>query len=266
MGASLLYMGDFAEGRAHLNRAFALYDPVEHRPLATRFAFDPGVGILCIRSWALWFLGYPEAALAEQALQNAREIGQATTLMLALAFTSLTLFNCGNYAEVSAQADELVALADEKGTLFWKAHGMMDQGCVLALTVKAWDAVHMITSGFTAWRSTGATAWTPLYLSYLATAYAELDQFDEAWRRIGEAITAAETSKERWCEADIHRMAGEIALLSPNPDAAKAPRGIFCCRRALALMERRALGGGVSIGIVTCSSLDLKEAKAPLDE
>ena len=57
---------------------------------------------------------------------------------------------------------------------------------------------------------------------YLARAYAELGQFDNAWRCIGEAMTAVETTKERWLEAEIHRMAGEIALLSPEPDVAKA--------------------------------------------
>ena len=65
--------------------------------------------------------------------------------------------------------------------------GMMNQGCVLALTGKASDAVQTITSGITAWRSTGATVFVPLYLSYLAIAYADLGQFDDAWRCIGEA-------------------------------------------------------------------------------
>jgi predicted ATPase len=62
----------------------------------------------------------------------------------------------------------------------------------------------------------------PLYLSHLAGAYAERGQFDEAWRCIGEAMTAVETTKETWCEADIYRIAGEIALRSPVPDPAKA--------------------------------------------
>ena len=62
---------------------------------------------------------------------------------------------------------KLIALADEKGALFWKAVGTVNQGCVLALTGKASDAVQMITSGITAWRSTGATCGCPLYLSYL---------------------------------------------------------------------------------------------------
>ena len=102
----------------------------------------------------------------------------------------MTHIFCGNYAAARTQGDELVALADEKGASFWKADGMLIQGCVLALTGKAADAVQMITSGITAYRSTGATVWMPLYLSYLASAYAELGQLDDAWRCIGEAMTA----------------------------------------------------------------------------
>ena len=93
--------------------------------------------------------------------------------------------------------DEAVALADEKGASFWKAHRNVDRkAAVLALTGKASDAVQMITSGITAWRSTGSTVWMPLILSYLAKAHAELGQFDDAWRCIGEAMTAVETTKE----------------------------------------------------------------------
>ena len=103
------------------------------------------MAILSFRSLALWVLGYPEAALADasDALKDAREIGQAATLMYALTIASLTHILCGNYAAANAQADEVVALADEKGALFWKAFGMMNQGCVLALTGKASDAVQM---------------------------------------------------------------------------------------------------------------------------
>jgi hypothetical protein len=53
-------------------------------------------------------------------------------------------------------------------------------------------------------------------------AYADLGEFDDARRYIGEAMTVVETANERWCEAEINRVAGEIALKSPKPDAAKA--------------------------------------------
>jgi predicted ATPase len=237
-GISLVSTGDIVEGRMHLDRAIALYDPTKHRALATWFAADAGVAILCYRSLALWYLGYPAAALgdAKYALMNAREIGQAVTLMYALFHASLTHIFCGNYATANAVVNELAALADEKGTLFWKTHGMTHQGFLLAFAGKASNAVQVITSGITKMRSTGSTNWMPLRLSYLARVHADLDQFDDAWRCIGEAMTATDTTGQKWCEAEVHRIAGEIALKSPEPDAAKA-EAYF--ERALAVARRQ---------------------------
>jgi predicted ATPase len=62
----------------------------------------------------------------------------------------------------------------------------------------------------------------PKELSYLAKAYADLGQFDDAWRCIEEAVTHIETTKERWWEAEVNRIAGEIALQSPERDTSKA--------------------------------------------
>jgi hypothetical protein len=139
MGVSLAWTGDIAEGRAHYDQGVVLYDPAVHRPLATRFGQDAGMSILRHRSMALWLLGYPDAALADakQALQEARDIGQATTLMFALFFTSVTQIFCGNHATATKEHDELIALADEKGSLTWKALCTPMQGCLFALTGKA---------------------------------------------------------------------------------------------------------------------------------
>ena len=60
------------------------------------------------------------------------------------------------------------------------------------------------------------------WLSHLAWAYADLGQFDDAWRCIGGAIMAVQTTKERFYEADVYRMAGDIALKSPEPAAVRA--------------------------------------------
>jgi predicted ATPase len=224
MGASLLVTGDIADGRAHYDQAIALYDPAGHRPLTTRFGQDAGVAILSYRSFALWMLDYPAAALADtdHALKDAREIGHAATLMYALHYAAIANSQCGNYAAAQAQGHELVALAEEKGAMQWKAPGMMHQGVRAALTGKASDAVKLITSGIPGYRSTGGTLGMPWFLSCLARAYAELGQFDGAWRCIGDALEGVKRTKETWFEADVHRMAGEIALKSPEPDAAKA--------------------------------------------
>jgi predicted ATPase len=223
MGISLLCTGEIAQGRAHFDRAIALYDPLEHRPLATRFGVDIGVSVLSYRSMALWVLGYPEAALADaaNALKDAREINHVATLMYTLHNASLAHIWCGNYETANAQLDEVVSLADQKGASYWRANGILVRGWLFALTGKALNALQMLTSGIKAYRSTGSTNWVPLHLSYLARAHAELDQFDDAWRCAGEAITIAEATNERWCEAEVHRTAGEIALMLPHPDVTK---------------------------------------------
>jgi predicted ATPase len=154
----------------------------------------------------------------ERAVRNARETGHAATLIYALSRAADTYTFCGNYAAAHAQLDELIALADERG----KALGTAMRGWLFASTGNAADAVRAITSGITSLRSTGATLYEPRHLRYLAMAYAELGQLDDAWRCIHDATEKIEGSKERWCEADVHRIAGEIALKSLEPDTAKA--------------------------------------------
>jgi class 3 adenylate cyclase/predicted ATPase len=224
VGTSSHCTGDIVDGRAHYDQALALYDAVKHRPLAERFGQDNRVATLSYRSIALWMLGYPEAALADvdQALKGARELGHAPSLMYALAMTSITHTLLGNYAAATVQHDELVAVADEKSVLFWKAVGTMLQGWVLAQIGKPSEAVHQTTSGITAYRSIGTTYNLPLALSYLAQAYADVSEFEDAWRCINEAMAAVNRTKERWWEAKVNRIAGEIALKMPDPDAAKA--------------------------------------------
>jgi class 3 adenylate cyclase/predicted ATPase len=238
VGLSLLSTGEIAQSRTHLDRSITLYDAPAHRSMATRFGHDNRVAALIYRSWALWMLGYPEAALAdaERALKYARELGQAATLMLALCFTSLTYSLCGSYSAANTRLDENRALANEKGAALWKAFGMLSQGCVLALTGKSSDATQTISAGLAEFRATGSTFWTPLFLSYLAKANAELRQLDDAWRGIDEVLTAVQATKETLCEAEVHRVAGEIALLSPERDVAKAESYFD---RALALARKQ---------------------------
>jgi predicted ATPase len=178
------------------------------------------------------------AALAdhEEALRDAREIGHAATLMYALSNAAMMHIFCGSVATATALTNELVALADEKGASFWKAFGMMHQGSVLAMTGKAANADQLFASGFNALRATGTTLYMPWSLSCLARAHAELGQFEDARRRSDEAMMTTETTKEKWYEAEVHRIAGEIALMSPERDAANA-EGRF--ERALAVARSR---------------------------
>ena len=240
VGISLQSTGDIIGGRGHYNQALALYNPLEHRPLAIRFGQDSRVVVLSRRSQALWLLGYPEAALvdAERALTHAREINHAASLMYTLSHGLLARYQSGNYVNATEISNELVALAEDKGTLFWKASGMMHQGCVCAMSGQPVDAVRMITSGLAGRELLGATLFAPFFLSYLARAYAELGNFEDALHAIGEAITTVEATRESWCEAEVQRIAGEITLLSPEPNGGKAEAEVYF-ERALAVARQQ---------------------------
>ena len=93
--------------------------------------------------------------------------------------------------------------------------------------------VHLGIAGY---QSTGSTNWMPWYLSHWAIVNAEIGQIDNAWRCIGEAMTGVVTTKEKWCEAEVHRTAGEIAITSPKPDASQA-QAYF--ERALAVARQQ---------------------------
>ena len=96
------------------------------------------------------------------------------------------------------------------------------RGSLLALTGNPSDAAQILTTGIAALRSAGATTWALAHLPWLVLAFAQLGKFDDAWHCISQAMTLVETSKERWCEAEINRIAGEIALMSPQRDQMKA--------------------------------------------
>jgi class 3 adenylate cyclase/predicted ATPase len=238
MAYSLLTTGSPAQSRGHFDQSVALYDPAAHRPLAMLFGWDFRTANLVLRSLALWFLGYPEAALVDAnfSLKEARGMGEAGTLFQVLCWATVTHFLCGNYTTAGALADELFTLADEQDAVMWKLAGLLYRGWVFAATGRASEATHLIGSQLAAYWSTGSTGLTPVGLSFLAKSHADLGQLEDAWRNVDQAKAVIERVKERWFEADVHRIAGEIALSSPQPDAARAEAHF---ERALAVARQQ---------------------------
>ena len=145
------------------------------------------------------------------------------TLLYALVHASMVHNYCGDYAKAYAEAGEDVALASEKGSPFWAAFGKTVQGCLSgAIGKSSGEAVQTISSGLDTLRSTGTAMWRPYHLACLGKAYADAGNLDNAWRCITEAVATIDASKERWCEAEVYRIGGELALQLPVPQPTKA--------------------------------------------
>ena len=221
MGMSLMLTGDVAESRAHFDQAIALYDPAKHRALTARFGIDGSVGALLGRAWALWFLGYPEAALrdAESALSVAREIGQAATLMFALGNSIIVQILCGNRDDSSRARARASRTRRRKRRPILERVRCDEPGlCMGPEAARRPEPSNYSSRALPGFGRRVQQNWLPFYFVHLARAHADLGQFEEACARIDEALTAVETTKEKWCEAEVHRTAGEIELMSPSAE------------------------------------------------
>jgi predicted ATPase len=227
----------------------------------------------------------------EHALNVAREAQHLATLVYVINFSIWSYIQCGNYSAANALVAEYVPLQERLGSSFWKGWGMMQRGCLAALTGNSLEAVRTITAGVEFLRSTETTMWMPLFLSYLAKANAEIGKFEEASIKIGEAMTTMRTTKENWYEAEINRVGGEIALQGREPDATKAEacfaaaleiarkqrakswelRAATSMARLLCLQGKRGAARDILAPIYSWftegfDTLDLREAKLLLEE
>ena len=117
-GMTLLATGDFVEAeRIWIEQLPFTILPSIGPYLQRDLGQDAGVTILAFRSYALWLLGYPDAALAdtEHALSDARDIGQASTLMVALSYAVWIIVSAGITRQQTRLSMNLSLLAEEKG-------------------------------------------------------------------------------------------------------------------------------------------------------
>jgi hypothetical protein len=86
LGDVLVWLGEFAAARAHLQQEMALYDPQQHRSPTVLYGEDLGVVCLSYTALVQWLLGYPDQALrsTHEALTRARDLSHPFSLARAL--------------------------------------------------------------------------------------------------------------------------------------------------------------------------------------
>lgn len=206
------HVGNFALALDHFEKALALYDPDQHRDDAFLYALNPGVAMPSFASWALWFMGLPDQAMirSEQALALARELSEPHGLAHALFFASVLCQLRRNYRMVQEHADAVVALAREHGLALYHAMATLMQGWALSEQGKSTEAISQLRSGLAALDATGTSLVRPHFLGLLAQALAKVEQTEEALDFLNEAIRMVSNNGERYFEAELYRLKGEL--------------------------------------------------------
>ena len=123
-----------------------------------------------------------------------------------------------------------MALATAQGFEHRVAQGRIMRGWALAMQGDAATGVAHIQQGLGAVQSTGQKLYHPYHLALLAEAYGQVGQPEAGLTCLAEALTLAQATEERWWEAEVHRLKGELLLRLPLPEI---PQVTACLHQAL---------------------------------
>src|SRR5262245_19540988 len=236
LGTAALDQGDPVAARAHLEQSLALAAAPPPAIALSAAGLCPQIESLAKLMRVLWLLGYADQAqrYGQDALALARHIGHPPSVVYAAYFVA-TLAQCRREVGTTlAQADAVMALAQEQSLAFRVEQGRILRGWALAMQGDAAAGVAQICEGLAAYERGGVPQL--VRHAMLAEAYGQAGQPEMGRRVLAEALTLVATTEARCWEAEFHRLQGELLLHLPSPDVPQAEAAFL---RALEVARRQ---------------------------
>ena len=205
------FLGDLASAREHQEQGFALYDPQQHRHLASLYGgHDPGV--CCLRNAAsvLWLQGYPDQALqrTKDALALARELSHPFSLAFALTGSASIHQQRGDVQALGDAVEAGLTLSTEQGFPGMISQQTVLRGWLLAEQGKEEEGIAQILQGSAKAEEQSQGSFGTL----LAEAYLKTGQTEKGINTVAETLTRVHKTGMNFYEAELHRMKGELLL------------------------------------------------------
>jgi predicted ATPase/class 3 adenylate cyclase len=237
LGLTLTHLGDLRAAREQIEKALALYEPGQHRFLAFRFGQDQKVAGLVYLCVILWLSGFPDRAsnVVDQATDVAREINHHNSRGYLFAWGAATLAHFRrDAAAVRRYAEAAISLSEEHGLLMWLAYGKILRGWAAGAQGRPSESVSEIAEGIADCRATGTLRDAPYHLSLLAETLHRAGKTEEALEALQDALGFVAKTQERWWEAELHRLKGELLLSLATADPTEAEA---CYRSAIEVAQ-----------------------------
>jgi len=235
-GQSCFFLGEFVAAQTLFEQCHGSKGQAHRAAYAALTVEDPRPASLGFHAWALAFLGYINQACArvDEALSAAQRLDHVYTV----AVVSSTVSGVKTIArlphEVQRHAEQLVALSNQHGFQYWLGWGHIHRGWSLSALGHAQEGHTLLAQGLSMRRATGAVLHTPLALGFLADGYAKVGQLKEGLNCLAEAAQIIEMTEERYYEAELFRLRGD--LLNAIGDRAAAEQSYH---EALAVAKRQ---------------------------
>ena len=218
------FLGDMVESSRLLERCRELHLPSEHLAYTAMYGQDPGMTARAMSSRPLWALGYPDraAARASETLTIARSQRQPVTLAFALVVSQGIHLYRGEAADALAVGDEIAALCREYQLPQEALWSQAFQGYALHLLGRTGEGIDVLKSSLAAQQAISAGLVRPAFLALLADALGQAGRAGEGLQAVDEGFAHAERTFEGGYLAELHRVRGELLLLTGKPELAEA--------------------------------------------
>lgn len=232
-GAMRFHRGELGAARRHLEEGIALYEAQDGVADPFQFLQHPGLGCRSYAAWVFWYQGYPDRALAvsRDSLALGRDLGHPYNLVFALAIAGLIRMLRREGAQTMEIAREQMALSREHGFAIPLASAHILHGGALVAEGALDEGIDEIREGLDAFRATGAGAGLTMSLGVLADACFEGGRIDEGLEALAQAFEQVERTGERFNEAELIRIEGELLRLQGD-DAMAEERFVRAVERA----------------------------------
>jgi predicted ATPase len=213
LGTTMLWQGEIALAREQLSRC-SLYDPQQHHPLAFFYGINLGVTCQILTAIALWLLGYPDQALqrGQEGITLAHEASHPFSLGFALGFIARLHQYRREWRLAQEQSKAAIALSAAQGFPYMLAQGTVVWGATLAAQGHEEEGITQIRQVMATLEAVGGGIERPYFLALLAEAHAGAGQAEKGLAALAEALTVADKTGERWYEAELYRLKGELTL------------------------------------------------------
>jgi class 3 adenylate cyclase/predicted ATPase len=222
-GTGHMIRGRFSLSRSHLEAVLSHYDPNSHHSLGPQTGSHPQVVAQGYLGVAFLCLGFPDQALARTnaAIATARRLAYSPTLASGLLVGAILLSLRDDNGVLDELVKELVAVGAEQAFPQWRALGTIYRGWVEAKNGDVVEGISLLSRGATAYRANGAELWMPHHTALLARACDIAGQIEEALTALDDALQIAGRTGERWLEAELNRLKGQLLLQQGRSEAAE---------------------------------------------